>query len=500
MSITRREFLTQATAAGVCSATGLLAADTKRATVAPMGRRPNILYVILEDIGPNLSCYGEPLVRTPHLDRFAAEGIRFANAFCTAPVCSASRSALMTGCYQTFIGAHHHRTWEWNKKDLAAPVRHLCDWFRQAGYFTCNLQRSAEERVAAHGATTGAAGNGKIDLNFRVAGPREGDPFDGISWDQRQPGQPFFAHITIFETHKGAGWKLARQQPKDELVDPDKLKLPLYYPDHPVARDEYANYLDAIHQSDGFFAQLLQRLEDEGLARNTIVVVSSDHGPLFRGKQFVYDNGLRIPLMVRFPDRREAGKVDSRLVSGVDIAPTLLGLAGITAPAGAMQGRDILAAGGRPRSEVFAARDRMDIAVDRMRAVRTDRFKYIRNYLSAVAYMQSNPYKEQEYPTWNLVKQLQAEGKLSAEAALFAAPTKPIEELYDLAADPDELRNLALDPAYSDTLRDLRARLDAWVAATDRGVVYEDPVDIYRGFYRHLPDEPAPQPRRAGPA
>lgn len=505
MSITRREFLAKAATVGVCSTTGLLAASgnaadlatpattgSAKATVTPMAIRPNILYVILEDIGPNLACYGEPLVRTPHLDRFAAEGIRFANAFCTAPVCSASRSALMTGCYQTFIRSHHHRTWEWDKKNLVAPVRHICDWFRQVGYFTCNLQHSVEEKKAAQGAMPGAAGIGKIDLNFLVAEPRQGDPFDGISWQQRQAGQPFFAHITIFETHKGTGWKLARQQPKAELVDPDMLKLPAYYPDHPVARDEYANYLDAIHLSDGYFAQLLQRLEDDGLAQNTIVVVSSDHGPLFRGKQFVYDNGLRIPLIVRFPDRREAGKVDDRLISGVDIAPTLLGLAGIEPPPGAMQGRDILAAGAPSRSEIFAARDRMDIAVDRMRAVRTDRFKYIRNYLPAVPYMQANPYKEKEYPTWNLVKELQAKGRLSSEAALFAAPIKPIEELYDLAVDPDELHNLALDPAHAATLHDLRTRLDAWIAETDRGVVYEDPVDIYRGFYRRLPEEPAP--------
>jgi len=492
MSLTRRDFISRATITGALTSVGLLnsagadapAPAAAPATITPFASRPNILYVILEDIGPNFGCYGEALVRTPHLDRFSAQGIRFTNAFCTAPVCSASRSALMTGCYQTSIGGQHHRTWQWNKRVLPAPVRHLCDWFRQAGYFTCNLQRPAKERKAAPGAITGAIGNGKIDLNFLISEPRPEDPFDGIGWNERSPGQPFFAHITIFETHKGLGWKRARQQPKAELVDPDKLQLPSYYPDHPIARDEYANYLDAIHLSDGYFAQLLRRLEDDGLAQNTIVVVSSDHGPLFRGKQFLYDNGLRIPLIVRFPDGRDAGKVTDQLVSGVDLAPTMLGFAGIRPPPGAMQGRDFFAPDSQPRTEVFAARDRMDIAIDRMRAVRTDRYKYIRNYLPAVPYMQPNLYKEREYPTWNLVKQLYKEGRLTPEAALFAGPVKPIEELYDIQADPAEVRNLAGDPVHATALNDLRARVDVWTKETDRALNYEDPVDIYRGMYR----------------
>src|SRR5207248_2119507 len=179
----------------------------------------NVLYIIMEDIGPHLACYGEPLVRTPNVDRLAAQGIRFANAFCTAPVCSASRSALMTGCHQTFLGAHQHRTWQWNKRTLPSPVRHVCDWFREAGYFTCNLHSAEKPR----GGITGATGNGKIDLNFLTSASRPNDPFDGRDWSQRAPGQPFFAHITIFETHKGPGWKAARRQPKAELIDPEQV-------------------------------------------------------------------------------------------------------------------------------------------------------------------------------------------------------------------------------------------------------------------------------------
>jgi arylsulfatase A-like enzyme len=480
MDISRRGFLEGAVSAGALAA-------------APQAaRRPSILYVIQEDIGPQMACYGEPLVHTPHLDRFASQSIRFTHAYTTGPVCSASRSALMTGCYQTRIGAHQHRTWEWNKRALPPPVRHISECFRDAGYFTCNLQpakpaRTGNPRDSVHG----AAGSGKVDLNFFLNATEREKFFDGIDWNQRKPGQPFFAHITIIETHKGEGWKIAREQPKSDLVDPEKVKLASYYPDNPIARDEYANYLDAIHLSDGYVGQLLARLERDGLADNTVVVISSDHGPLFRGKQFLYDGGMNIPLMIRFPDGRGAGTVQDDFVSAIDFAPTLLGFAGIRPPAGAMQGQDIFGPEYKPKPHIFAGRDRMDISIDRMRAVRTKQYKYIRNYFPAVPYMQPNPYKEANYPTWNLVKEWNKEGKLNAPQALFAAQVKPIEELFDLSADPDEVHNLALEPKRKETLTELRALVDGFVRENDARVTSEDPLDIYRGYYRHLPEETA---------
>jgi arylsulfatase A-like enzyme len=479
MNLSRRGFI----GTGIGAAT-LTAAQQSTAS----GSRPNVLYVIQEDIGPNMACYGEPLIRTPHLDRFASEGIRFTNAYTCGPVCSASRSALMTGCYQTLLGAHQHRTWDWHKPTLQRPVQHVSQWFREAGYFTCKLQPA--KATGAKGGLHGAAGSGKVDLNFFLNGANKNGFFDGTDWNQRQPDQPFFAHITIIETHKGGGWKIARQQPKDELVDPAKVKLASYYPDSPVARDEYANYLDAIHLSDGYVGQLLNRLETEGLAKNTVVVLSSDHGPLFRGKQFLYDGGMHIPLMVRFPDGRGAGTVKDDFVSAIDIAPTLVGFAGIRPPARAMQGQDVFGPDYRPRSHVFAARDRMDISIDRMRAVRTSQYKYIRNYFPAIPYMQHNPYKEENYPTWNLVKDLYKQGKLDAAQALFASPVKPIEELFDLHADPEEVHNIADDPAQKKVLEELRALVDGFVKENDGRVTPEDPVDIYRGYYGHLPEEP----------
>jgi len=470
MSISRRSLLTQSLTAGT-----LAASQANRST-----ERPNILYVILEDIGPNLACYGEPEVRTPNLDKFASQSIRFNHAYTTAPVCSASRSALMSGCYQTNIGAHQHRTWNWHKRPLAQPKKHVADWFREAGYFTCNIQNTGPNRTKG---LQGAAGSGKVDLNFFRNAPEKEKFFDGNDWNQREPGQPFFAHLTIIETHKGQGWTIARQKPKSELVDPEKLKLASYYPDSPIARDEYANYLDAIHLSDGYVGQLLERLEKDGLANNTIVVISSDHGPLFRGKQFLYDGGIHLPLLVRFPNGKRAGTVSEDFVSAIDYVPTLLGFAGIRPPAGAVQGQDVFGPDYKPRPHIFAARDRMDISIDKMRAVRTKQFKYIRNYYPAIPYQQHNPYKEGAYPTWNLVKDWYKQGKLNAAQALFASPTKPIEELFDLKADPDEVRNLAEDPAHKKTLRELRALVDGFVAENDALVVCEDPVDIARGYY-----------------
>ncbi len=451
--------------------------------------KPNILFILAEDIGPHLGSYGTPLVSTPHLDQLAARGVRYTQAFTTAPVCSASRSAIMTGMYQTTIGAHQHRTWQWNKKPLPEGVRTITDYFRGAGYYTANLSAGPGKAAKkAAGGLTGSNGAGKTDFNFLTPTP----PFDGNDWADRKPGQPFFAQITITESHKGPGWVFARSKDAPiPHVDASKVKLPPYYPDHPVAREEYATYLDAIALMDSYVGELLARLEKDGLAQNTIVVFIGDNGQcLFRSKQFLYDGGISIPLLIAWPDRRRAGAVDDQMVSSIDISAAMLGVAGVK-PHAVMQGRDFLAAGAAPRSHIFAARDRMDESTDRMRAVRTPQWKYIRNYFPGIPYMQRNNYKETQYPTWNLVKQLAKEGKLTPEAALFAADRKPVEELFDLSADPHEVKNLALDSQHTAKLRELRGLVDKWVVESgDKGGAIEDPLDIFKGYNNRLPEEP----------
>jgi arylsulfatase A-like enzyme len=437
-------------------------------------KRPNILWILAEDMSPQLACYGEPLIRTPNLDRMAREGARYQNAFTTAPVCSASRSALATGMYQTTIGSHNHRTVF--KKPLPHPVHHMCDYLHQAGYFTV-LSSPAPGAKRVPGRGTGAAGSGKTDYNF-VAGK----PFESYDWSQGPKDKPFFAQLTLQESHKGVGWPLGRKE--TPRIDPAKLELPPYWPDHPVARDEYANYLEAIQLVDRYTGEVLARLEREGIADNTLVFFMGDNGScLFRGKQFLYEGGIRVPLLVRWPGEISAGSVRSELVSGIDLTAATIAAAGLHVPPH-MQGRNFLARNAQARQHIFAARDRCDIATERMRCVRDSRYKYIRNFLPGIPYMQPNPYKEKEYPTWNLVKELHKQGRLNAVQSLFLADHKPVEELYDVQEDPHEVKNLAAAPEHKTRLLAMRKLLDNWIADTgDKGDVMENPVDIYESYF-----------------
>jgi arylsulfatase A-like enzyme len=434
-------------------------------------KRPNILLILAEDMSPQLACYGQPLIQTPNLDSMAREGIRFAHAFTTAPVCSASRSALATGMYQTTIAAHNHRTVD--KKPLTAPVRHMCDYLREAGYYTV-----LSSPGPGHTGPAGSLGNPKTDYNFISK-----SPFDGHDWNQRPAGKPFFAQLTLQESHKGPGWPLARKtMPR---IDQQKLEVPPYWPEHPVARDEYANYLEAIELVDKYVGDIFKRLEQERIAGDTLVIFMGDNGSCtFRGKQFLYEGGIRVPLIVRWPERIKPGASRNDLISGIDVTATILGAAGVQIPQH-LQGRDFLSQSSQPREHIFAARDRCDIATERMRCVRDTRYKYIRNFLPGVPYMQRNPYKEKEYPTWNLVKQLKAQGKLNAVQSLFAADSKPVEELYDLQTDPHEVKNLASEAQHAARLRSMRALVDKWIVEThDQGYIMEDPVPVYESYFK----------------
>jgi N-sulfoglucosamine sulfohydrolase len=430
--------------------------------------RPNILWILMEDVGPEMACYGEPLVQTPNIDRLAREGVRFTNAHTTAPVCSPSRSALITGMYQTTIGAHQHRTWE--KKPLPPGVDLVTNHLRKAGYFTVLSSAGPGQKKG------GAAGSGKTDFNFQHR-----EPFDGHDWNQRKTGQPFFAQLSLSESHRGPGWPLARKTLKN-LIDPSQVKLPPTWPEHPVARNDYANYLDAIQLCDLYVGEILARLEREKLLDQTIVVLMGDNGQCsHRGKQFLYDQGTHVPLLVRFPDGRQAGTVREDLAVHIDLTATTLAWAGAAIPA-TMQGQNLFAPEFK-RDMIFTARDRMDVSTDRMRAVRTRQFKYIRNFFPMIPYMQHNDYKERQYPVWNLIRELQTAGKLRPELALFAGATKPIEELYDLTKDPWELRNLAALPEYQTPLLELRSAVDKWMKETnDQGWQMEDPLKIQAGY------------------
>ena len=424
--------------------------------------RPNILWITCEDMSPDLGCYGDNLVHTPNIDRLASQGIRFTHTFTTAPVCSASRSAFWTGMYQTSIGAHNHRSHRDDGYTLPDGVDLLPHYFRQAGYFT----------AAVREITTEVRGNCKTDFNFKVE-----QPFDGTHWNQRQEGQPFFAYVNFQEAHRGRAWIDARKL--ERRIDPHKVTLPPYYVDHPVVRDDWANYLDSINLLDIKVGAVLDQLEADGLADNTIVIFFSDHGRcLFRGKQFLWDAGIHVPLIVRWPGKFNPGQVDDRMVSAIDITATSLKLAGIEPPP-QMEGRVFLGPDPDPAREyIVAARDRCDETVDRIRAVRTRRYKYIRNYYPERSSSQLNRYKESQYPPLPLMRKMNDEGQLSKAQSLFFTPTRPREELYDLEADPYEVHNLANSRKHRKIRKKLEQHLDNWIEETgDQGAIPE-PQDI----------------------
>ena len=414
----------------------------------PTGQ-PNVLWIYGEDLSPDLGCYGTPAVATPNIDRLASEGVRYTNAFVTCPVCSPSRSALITGTYQTHFDAHNHRS---NRdKPLRADMKLIADCFREAGYFTCNSPGPPYDRP------------GKTDFNFQ----RE-QPFDGIDWSERAEGQPFYAQINIPDTHR-----VFKPDPERPIA-PEDVELPPYYPDHPLVRKDWALYLESIQILDRKVGQILKRLDDEGLSDNTIIFFMSDHGRAhIRCKQFLYDGGIHIPLIVRWHQHVEPNTVDDKLISGVDFAPTTLSLAGIDIP-DYMQGQVFLGADATSRDAIFAARDRCDGTDDRIRCIRTHRYKLIRNYHPERPYMQFNGYKKQQYPLWTLMPLLSANGELSPAQQHFMKQTRPTEELYDLEADPYEINNLAADPNYDTVRNALAAQLDTWIAETgDMGDIPE---------------------------
>lgn len=429
--------------------------------------KPNILWLIAEDFGPALGCYGQKEVSTPNLDRLAADGVRYTRAYTTAPVCSPSRSAMMTGMYQTTIGAHNHRAHRDDGYQLPEGVRILSEWMRDAGYFTANLVEMP--------AGFGFKGTGKTDWNFTQ--PK--NSFDSRRWADLAAHQPFFAQVNFQETH--------RTFHAPAHADPAKVELPPYYPDHPVVREDYAKYLDSATEMDRKVGLILQQLEKEGLADSTIVVFFGDNGEAhIRGKQFCYEEGLHVPLIIRWPKtvpipkHFAPGSVDERLIEAIDFAPTMLDIAGAAVPP-KMQGRIFLGdKAAAPREYAFGARDRCDETVFRFRTVRDSKYRYIRNFTPERPFLQANNYKAKQYPLWTLLPQLNAEGKLTPAQAALCAPTMPAEELYDLESDPHEIHNLATAPEHKATLEHLRSVLENWIAETNDQGREMEPEELVR--------------------
>ncbi len=448
------------------AALAALPASGSEASAGGPDKRPNILWLIAEDLGPHLTCCGTKEVWTPNLDRLASQGARYTR-FYNGHVCSPSRSAFMTGMYATTIGAHNHRSHRDDGYRLPDGVRVLTDWMRSAGYFTANVVALPE--------SCGFKGTGKTDWNFTY----EGKPFDSTNWNDLRTHQPFYAQVNFNETHRGY-----HAPPR---ADPAKVAIPPYYPDHPVTRKDWAKYLDSVSELDRKVGLVLQQLKTDGLADNTVVVFFGDNGQSHvRGKQFCYEEGLIVPLIIYWPKafpvpaRFKPGTVDNRLLHGIDLAPTMLDIAGAAKPP-KMQGRIFLGDRCEPdREYVFGARDRCDETVMRIRTVRDDGYRYIRNFTPQTPFLAPNAYKKRAYPVWTLLKQLHEQGKLTPAQEFLCQPTMPEEELYDLQADPDEVHNLASStkPEHQTELKKLRKALEQWIEDThDQGRVFE-PAEV----------------------
>ena len=411
--------------------------------------RPNILWLITEDMGPELGCYGTPQVSTPVLDGLAAKGMRFTNAFTVTPVCSTSRSSFCTGNYALTIGAHQHRTRQ--KQPLPEGVRPITAWLRDAGYYTSNMKGGS------------LAQPGKTDWNFVFDGKR----FDGAKWSELKDHQPFYAQVNHSQSHRG--WGAPRH------ADPAQVELPPYYPDHPVVRDDWAQYLDEVTEVDGLIGKILKRLEADGLADNTMIIMMGDHGRAHvRGKQWPYDSGLRIPLIIYVPPGMPQpkgflpGTVSDQLIEAIDLTATTLAWAGVPKPK-TMEGRVLFGDQADPPREVaFASRDRCDMALFRIRTARDKRYRYIRNGRPDWPFFALNFYKEYSYPMISVMRDLHEQGKLTPVQDRLFAMTRPREELYDIVADPWETVNLAESPKpeHQQARARLSQQVDAWLEQT----------------------------------
>ena len=428
--------------------------------------RPNILWISNEDMSPRLGAYGDKLARTPTLDRLARESVRFTNAFTTAPVCAPSRAAIITGLFQNAIGAQHMRTTEDRIPELPGPylavppfyVKAFPEYLRAAGYYTTN--------------------RAKTDYQFGVPFTIWDDIGANAHWRNRpDKNQPFFSVFNIEVTHESQIFPTSpARKGKPLITDPAEVPVPPYYPDTPLVRREIARMYDNIADMDGRVGELLRQLDEDGLTDNTIVFYWSDHGDgIPRSKRSLYDSGLRVPLLIRWPKNAAVvpGSMNDQLVSFVDLAPTVLAMAGVEIPAH-LQGRVLV--GPKTSAEpafIFAARDRMDIEYDMMRAARDKRFLYIRNFQPELPYAGHVPYRNQSDIMQEWLR-LQAATELSGSPALWMRTHRPAEELYDTRSDPYQVNNLAPDAAHRPTLERMRAAVSSWMSRiNDQGLINE---------------------------
>ena len=435
-NITRRGFLK-------ASMVGTACVSIPHVFSAEMGEKqhPNILWITSEDNSPMLGCYGDSFATTPNLDNFASEGILYENAFANAPVCAPARFTILTGMYACSMGTHHMRS----RYSVPSFIKPFPEYLRKAGYYCTNRY--------------------KTDYNFETNDPEHWDECnEQASYKNRPPNQPFFSIFNLDVSHESS----IHEPQSVTKHDPAKVTLPPYHPDTREIRHDWAQYYDKIEALDLQVGKILDDLEKDGFAEDTIVFYYSDHGGvLCRSKRFIYDTGTRVPMIIRFPKKYQhlapgkSGTRMDRIVSFVDLAPTVLSLAGIEVP-DYMEGEAFLGAyKNPPRKYAYLFRGRMDERYDMMLAVRDKKYKYIRNYMPHRIYGQHLEYLWKAPATRSWEKEY-LEGRCNKAQSIFWQ-TKPPEELYDITSDPWEVNNLADDPQYKDVLERMRKAVMSWV-------------------------------------
>ncbi len=440
---------------------------------------PNILWIVAENIDLDLGCYGQKNVSTPHLDSLASIGMMFTHVFATSPVCAPSRSAFMTGMYQTSTDTHNMRSHRDDDFQLPPGVRPITHWLQDAGYFTANISMIGEKVV----------GTGKLDLNF----VNEGPIYQSDNWEELKDHQPFFTQINTPEVEFDIYDRKTAEKPRvkwvgedehPQVATTDNVTPPPYYPEHQITRQEWARYLNSVTGMDQRVGVILDKLRSDGLADNTIVIFFADNGRLeARGIHWLWDTGIRVPMVIYWPEKLThpdgylPGSINNELISLLDLTATTLSIAGIKRPS-LMQSRIFLGKSkDTQRSYVFSARDRIDETVIRMRSVRDKRYHYIRNFTEGAGFTTLNRYKEKCFMVKPLMRELHAQGKLTDAAAELMIPF-PDELLYDTEQDPHEIYNLIHSdiPEHREALIRFRAALDTWMIETgDMGEKPEDP-------------------------
>ncbi|MGC6430537.1 MAG: sulfatase [Jejuia sp.] len=420
-------------------------------------QRPNIIWINADDLGRELACYGNPDIKTPHIDKLAQQGTLYTNAYSNAPICSTSRSSQITGMYPTTVNCLDHRTI--NMTQLPDSIKPITDYFKEAGYFIAN--GSGKDYLKK---------GGKKDYNFVPS-----IKYDGKDWSERAEGQPFFAQVQIKYPHR------VFERHGENPIDYKSVTLPSCYPEHPLIKADWALYLESVQRCDDIVGWVMKRLEEEGLADNTIVFFFGDHGrPHLRDKQFLYEGGLQIPLIVRWPNQVDANKVDKRLVSLVDVAATTMHISGLETPY-KLHGKVFIGDDQEKRDYVYGFRGRAGDAADNIRSITDGHYKLIWNQEPERPWMQLSSYKRSEYPAFTVYKVLHKKGELKAPFNQFMADSRPEFEFYDLDKDPNEFNNLIADAPHAEHVNRLKTELQNKLEIYEKNQIPESQETIQKG-------------------